>query len=54
MQVFLTLALREGSCQLHAPVALPLRKEPPVPIEQEAGWAPEAVWTTWRGEKSYP
>jgi hypothetical protein len=28
--------------QLHAPAALPPRKEPPIPIRQEAGWAPEA------------
>jgi hypothetical protein len=25
--------------------ALPPGKEPPVPIVQEAGWAPEPVWT---------
>jgi hypothetical protein len=24
---------------------------PAVPIGQEAGWAPEPVWTLWRGEK---
>jgi len=23
----------------------------PVPIEQEAGWAPEPVWMLWRKEK---
>ena len=23
----------------------------PVPIEQEAGWVPETVWTFWRREK---
>jgi hypothetical protein len=28
-------------CQLHAPVALSPRKEPPVPTGQKAGWAPE-------------
>jgi hypothetical protein len=33
--------------QLHA-----LGKEPPVPIVQEAGWAPEPAWTLWSGEKS--
>jgi hypothetical protein len=31
----------EVSGQLHAPDALPPGKEPPVPIGQEAGWAPE-------------
>jgi hypothetical protein len=28
--------------------ALPPGKEPPVPIGQEAGWAPEPVWTEAR------
>jgi hypothetical protein len=30
--------------QLHAPAALP-RERDPVPIVQEAGWAPWPVWT---------
>jgi hypothetical protein len=30
--------------QLHSPTAFPARKEPPVPIGQEAGWTPELVW----------
>jgi len=34
----------EVSGQLHAPAALPLGKEPPVPIRQEAGWAQEPFW----------
>jgi hypothetical protein len=42
------------SGQLHAQAALSPGKEPPVPIGQEAGWAPEPVWTTWIGEKSFP
>jgi hypothetical protein len=25
-----------------------------VPIGQETGWAPEVVWTTWRGRNEYP
>jgi hypothetical protein len=29
--------------QRHAPAALPPRKDP-VPIAQEAGWAPGSVW----------
>jgi hypothetical protein len=36
------------SGQLHALPALPPGKELPVPIRQEAGWAPEPVWTTLR------
>jgi hypothetical protein len=32
--------------------ALPPVKEPPVPIVQEAGWAPEPVWTQRLEEKS--
>jgi hypothetical protein len=31
----------EVSGQLHTPVALSLRKEPPVPIIWEVEWAPE-------------
>jgi hypothetical protein len=31
--------------------ALPLGKGPPVPIGQEARWAPEPVWTQMIGEK---
>jgi hypothetical protein len=37
----------EVSGQLHVPDALPLGKEPLVPIGQEAGWAPEPFWTRW-------
>jgi hypothetical protein len=33
------------SGQRHAPASLYPRKGPPVPIGQEAGWAPELVWT---------
>jgi len=36
------------SGQIHAPAALLSGKEPLVPIEQEAVWAPEPVWTRWR------
>jgi hypothetical protein len=39
----LTSAL--DGCELHAPAALPSGKESPVPIGQEAGWAPEPFWT---------
>jgi hypothetical protein len=44
----------EASGQLHTTAALPLGKESPVLIGQEAGWAPEPVWSTCRGEKSCP
>jgi hypothetical protein len=41
------------SGQHHAPAALyPWGKGPPVPIVQEAGWAPELVWTQRQEEKS--
>jgi hypothetical protein len=33
--------------------ALPPGKGPPVPIVQEAGWAPEPVWTQRLQEKSF-
>jgi hypothetical protein len=42
------------SGQHHVPAALyPLGKGPPVPIGQEAGWAPEQVWTQRIEEKSF-
>jgi hypothetical protein len=42
------------SDQHHAPAALyPPGKGPPVPIGQEAGWAPEQVWTQRLEEKSF-
>jgi hypothetical protein len=37
----------EVSGQLNAPGTLPLGKEHLVPIEYEAGLAPEPVWTQW-------
>jgi hypothetical protein len=39
------------SGQLHAPDTLPPRKEPLLPIGQEAGWAQEPVWMRWWREK---
>jgi hypothetical protein len=33
--------------------ALPPGKGTPVPIEQEAGWAPDPVWTQMLEEKSF-
>jgi hypothetical protein len=42
------------SSQRHAPAAfLPPGKGPPVTIVQEAGWAPEPVWTQSLQEKSF-
>jgi hypothetical protein len=42
------------SGQRHAPATLlPPGKGPPVPIVQEAGWAPEPVWTQRLEEKSF-
>jgi hypothetical protein len=42
------------SGQHHAPATLlPPGKEPPVPVVQEAGWAPEPVWTQRLEEKSF-
>jgi hypothetical protein len=34
--------------QLQAPAALLQGKEPQLPIGQKSGWAPQAVWTSWR------
>jgi hypothetical protein len=42
----------EVSCQLHAPAALLPEKSTLAPIVDEAGWAPEPVWTLWKTEKS--
>jgi hypothetical protein len=43
---FLTSALEGGEWSASRPGrALPRGKEPPVPTVQEAGWAPEPVWT---------
>jgi hypothetical protein len=39
----------EVSGQLHAP-----EKEPPALIGKQAGWAPETLWTTCIGKKSFP
>jgi hypothetical protein len=32
----------EVNGQRHDPLALPSRKEPPIPTEEETGWTPEA------------
>jgi hypothetical protein len=38
------------SCQLQAPVALPLSKQPPVSTVTKGGWTSKLVWTLWRRE----
>jgi hypothetical protein len=48
----LTRNLMMASGQPHSPATLLMGKEPTVPIEQEALWAPELVWTLWRRDKS--
>jgi hypothetical protein len=51
---FTTSALDRASGQRHAPGrALAPRKGPLVSIVQEAGWAPEQVWTQRLEEKSF-
>jgi hypothetical protein len=52
---FPTSALDGGEWSASRPGrALPPGKEPPVPIVQEAGWAPELVWTQRLEETSLP
>jgi hypothetical protein len=51
---FSTSALDGGEWSASRPGrALPPGKGPPVPIVQEAGWAPEPVWTQRLEEKSF-
>jgi hypothetical protein len=51
---FLTSALDESEWSVsHPGRALPRGKDPAVPIVQEAGWAPEPVWTQRLEEKSF-
>jgi hypothetical protein len=40
------------SGQLHAPATLPPGEAPPAPTGEQAGWAPELVWTLWGREKN--
>jgi hypothetical protein len=51
---FSTSALDGGEWSASRPGrALPPGKGPPVPIGQEAGWAPEPVWIQRLEEKSF-
>jgi hypothetical protein len=47
---FLTSAPAVGEWSVLGPGALFPREEPPVTTGQEAEWAPEPVWTSWRKE----
>jgi hypothetical protein len=52
---FTTSALDGGEWSTSRPGrALPPGKGPPVPIEQEVGWAPEPVWTQRLEENPVP
>jgi hypothetical protein len=52
--LFTTSTLDGVSGQRHVPAALlPPGKGPTVPIVQEAGWAPEPVWTQRAKKKSF-
>jgi hypothetical protein len=42
----------EVNGQLQAPAALAQKKGPPVTFGEEAGWAPEPIWTICRSENS--
>jgi hypothetical protein len=44
----------EVSGQLQSPAAVLPGKAHPVPIIEEAGWAPAPVFTLWRREKFLP
>jgi hypothetical protein len=50
---FTTSALDGGEWSASRPAALSPGKGTPVPIVQEAGWAPEPVWTQRLQEKSF-
>jgi hypothetical protein len=49
---FLTLALDGGEWSVRCPCPFTSRERGLVPTGQEAGWAPEPVWTLWRRDKS--
>jgi hypothetical protein len=49
---FLTSALVGGKRSVHAPTALPTRKEPLVSNGEEAGWALESVYKNDRTKET--
>jgi hypothetical protein len=54
IHVFLTSALVGGEWSASRPGRFTPWERAPVPIGQEARWAPEPVWTPWRGENFCP
>jgi hypothetical protein len=54
IHIFLTSALVGGERSASGPGRFTPEEEPQVPIVQEAGWAPEQVWTIWRSQNSCP
>jgi hypothetical protein len=44
----------EVSGRLHALAALPRREVAALPLEEEAGWTPEPIWTMWRKNLALP
>jgi hypothetical protein len=53
-QIFLTSALVGCEWSASRPGRFTHEERAPVPIEYEAGWAPEPIWTTLRIENSLP
>ena len=41
-------------CQFHVPPSLPPKKEPPISIEYDVGWAPELIWILRKRENIIP
>jgi len=52
VHAFLTLSVDGDKWSAARPGHFTLREELTKRIEQEAGWAPEPVWTRWRREKN--
>jgi hypothetical protein len=52
VHVVLTSALVEVDWPASRPSGFTPGVKSPIPIGQEAAWAPEPVWTIWRNESS--
>jgi hypothetical protein len=50
--VLFTWALDEGEWSASRPGRFILWEKLPALIAKEAGWAPEPLWTAWKGENS--